>query len=184
MMPSKNPYETMQRTASQSAFHFSSLCHPPFGCVAGFTGLSVPNLVCNKCETIALKGGSTMRVARPTDNLAAIADMYVTGLGFAMLAQFEDHRGFDGVVPGHPKQPYHIEFTSLRGHKVGNAPTPDHLLVFYVADKDEWEADCAQLISAGFREVPSYNPYWDLHGRTFEDVDGYRVVLQNARWTK
>ncbi len=26
------------------------------------------------------------------------------------------------------------------------------------------------------------NPYWDKLGRTFEDPDGYRVVLQNADW--
>jgi len=50
--------------------------------------------------------------------------MYAKGLGFAVLAEFEDHRGFDGVILGHPRQPYHIEFTSQRGHKVGKAPTP------------------------------------------------------------
>jgi hypothetical protein len=130
-----------------------------------------------------VKPGSTMRVARPTDNLAAIAEMYAKGLGFTVLAQFEDHRGFDGVILGHPKQHYHIEFTSQRGHQVGEAPTRDHLLVFYLPDKDDWEAACAQMTSAGFREVPSNNPYWDLQGRTFEDIDGYRVVLQNAAWT-
>ena len=133
---------------------------------------------------LTVKPGSTMRVARPTDNLAAIAEMYARGLGFEVLAAFKDHRGFDGVIVGHPKQPYHIEFTSQREHEVGKAPSQDHLLVFYVPDKDEWEASCAQMISAGFREVPSYNPYWDLQGRTFEDIDGYRVVLQNAAWTK
>ncbi|HEY2569740.1 MAG TPA: VOC family protein [Candidatus Udaeobacter sp.] len=129
-----------------------------------------------------MKSSTTLRVARPTDNLTAIAEMYAKGLGFTVLARFEDHRGFDGVILGHPEQPYHIEFTSRRGHKVGRAPTWDHLLVFYVSDRAEWEASCAQMISARFREVPSYNPYWDLRGRTFEDIDGYRVVLQNAKW--
>jgi len=131
-----------------------------------------------------MKPGSTMRVARPTDNLATLAEMYVKGLGFVMLAEFKDHRGFDGVVLGHPRQRYHIEFTSQREHQVGKAPTQDHLLIFYVPNKDEWEAGCAQMISAGFRNVSSYNPYWDLQGRTFEDIDGYRVVLQNAAWNK
>jgi len=70
-----------------------------------------------------MKPGSTMRVVRPTDNLAAIAEMYAKGLGIDVLAKFEDHRGFDGVILGHPKQPYHIEFTSQRGHEVGKAPT-------------------------------------------------------------
>jgi hypothetical protein len=130
-----------------------------------------------------MKPGSTMRVVRPTDNLATIAEMYAKGLGFDVLAEFEDHRGFDGAILGHPKQPYHIELTSQRGHKVGKAPTRDHLLVFYIPDKNDWEAGCEQMISAGFREAQSSNPYWDLQGRTFEDIDGYRVVLQNAAWT-
>jgi hypothetical protein len=133
---------------------------------------------------VTMKPGSTMRVARPTDNVAAIAEMYAKGLGFAVLAEFTDHGGFDGVILGHPRQPYHIEFTSQRGHKVGKAPTQDHLLVFYVPDKEPWEAGGAQMISAGFHEVPSYNPYCDLQGKTFEDIDGYRVVLQNAPWTE
>ncbi len=127
-----------------------------------------------------MKPGPTMRVARPTDNLEAIAEMYAKRLGFTVLAQFEDHRGFDGIILGHLKQPYHIEFTAQRGHRVGKAPTQDHLLVFYIPGKDDWKAQCAQMLSAGFHQVPSYNPYWDLQGRTFEDIDGYRVVLQNA----
>lgn len=131
-----------------------------------------------------MKPGLMMRVARPTDNLAAIAEMYATGLGLTVLTQFEDHRGFDGIILGHPRQPYHIEFTSQRGREVGKAPNRDHLLVFYIPDRDDWESGCAQMMSAGFREVPSYNPYWDLQGKTFEDIDGYRVVLQNAAWTR
>jgi hypothetical protein len=127
-----------------------------------------------------MKPGSTMRVVRPSDNLATIAEMYAKGLGFAVLGEFKDHRGFDGVILGHPRQPYHVEFTSHQGHKVGKAPTKDHLLVFYIPEKADWEANCAQMISAGFRDVRSYNPYWDVQGKTFEDIDGYRVVLWNA----
>jgi len=28
----------------------------------------------------------------------------------------------------------------------------------------------------------SENPYWDVNGVTFEDPDGWRIVLQNAGW--
>ena len=126
---------------------------------------------------------ATMRVARPTDHLAEITRMYTNGLGLSTLAAFSDHDGFDGVVLGHEGQPYHIEFTSQRGHEVGMAPTQDHLLVFYLPDLEEWENRCARMIEAGFRRVPSYNPYWEVRGRTFEDVDGYRVVLENAAWS-
>ena len=124
-----------------------------------------------------------MRVARPTDRLAGLTAMYVDGLGLSVLATFADHDGFDGVILGHPGERYHIEFTTRRGHEVGRAPTQDHLLVFYVPDHDAWQRACARMEVAGFAGVPSYNPYWDVRGRTFEDLDGYRVVLHNDAWT-
>ena len=31
--------------------------------------------------------------------------------------------------------------------------------------------------AASFAEVPSFNPFWDRHGATFEDPEGYRIVL-------
>jgi hypothetical protein len=131
-----------------------------------------------------MKPGVTMRVARPTDHLAAIAEMYAKGLGFTVLVEFTDHDGFDGVILGHPEQPYHVEFTSQRGHRVGPAPTRDHLLFYYIPDPDEWTESCARMLASGFVSVVSYNPYWDVRGRTFEDLDGYRVVLQNTAWTR
>ena len=125
-----------------------------------------------------------MRVARPTDNLEPIARMYAEGLEMTVLAEFRDHDGFDGAVLGNPGQPYHIEFTTHRRHTVGTSPTKDHLLVFYVPDRDAWSARCERMLAAGFRAVASYNTYWDVQGRTFEDPDGYRVVVQNTAWTR
>ena len=110
--------------------------------------------------------------------------MYSNGLGFQILSEFADHDGFDGIILGHPKWPYHIEFTSKKGHPAGLAPDRDHLLVFYIPEKQEWTELCGQMKAAGFVEVSSFNPYWDVSGKTFEDVDGYRVVLQNGTWTK
>jgi len=125
---------------------------------------------------------SHLRVARPTDNLQAIAAMYQHGLGLKVLSQFFDHKGFDGIMLGDESMPYHFEFTQQRGHSVGSAPTRDNLLVFYIPDMAEWEKRCQQMLNAGFKQVTSYNPYWDRSGRTFEDLDGYRVVLENSAW--
>ncbi len=123
-----------------------------------------------------------MRVARPTDHLALIVAMYRNGLDFEELGSFEDHEGFDGVMLGKRGSGYHLEFTHHRGHQAGRAPTKDNLLVFYRCDEAEWITQCEQMKRAGFVVVPSYNPYWDRQGKTFEDIDGYRVVLQNSRW--
>ena len=124
----------------------------------------------------------TLRVARPTNRLNEIAEMYREGLGFATIGQFVDHDGFDGIILGRRGEPYHLEFTTKRDHRVMGATSPEHLLVFYIPDAQQWSARCARVVAAGFRPVSSFNPYWDVAGRTFEDLDGYRVVLQHATW--
>ena len=123
-----------------------------------------------------------MRVARPTDDLESVARFYRDGLGFSELFRFEDHAGFNGVMLGLSGAPYHLEFTTARGHRAGRAPTADNLLVFYLPDAQQWDEAVARLKSAGYEPVASFNPYWDAHGKTFEDADGYRVVLQQAAW--
>ena len=123
-----------------------------------------------------------LRVARPTDNLTAIIRFYRDGLGFELIDSFEDHQGFDGVMLGHADLPYHLEFTHQRKHSAGKAPSKENLLVFYLPDEEEWRQALDRMMSLGYKPVKSYNPYWDVRGKTFEDVDGYRVVLQGAAW--
>lgn len=123
-----------------------------------------------------------LRVARPTDNLAPLVRFYRDGLGFEVLYQFEGHDGFDGVMLGHGGAAFHLEFTRKAGHAAGRAPTEDNLLVFYLPDEGEWKEAVARMEQAGYSPVPPFNPYWGRKGKTFQDADGYRVVLQNAAW--
>lgn len=124
---------------------------------------------------------STLRVVRPTDNLDTIAEMY-SALGFEKVKEFKNHEGFDGVILGHRKHAYHLEFTHRIGTKIGKAPNQEQQLVFYIACSREWERACRSMISAGFNVVENINPYWESVGKTFEDIDGYRLVLQNLDW--
>lgn len=124
----------------------------------------------------------TLRVARPSDDIDALLPFYRDGLGLNVLYRFEGHDGFDGVMLGREGAPYHFEFTRKRGHRVGRAPTDDNLLVFYHSDASDWHAAVRRMRGAGFAPVPSFNPFWDRNGATFEDPDGYRIVLQNASW--
>ena len=126
--------------------------------------------------------GARLRIARPTDALEPVVRFYTVGLGFEIVGRFEGHDGFDGVMLGHPGAPYHLEFTHKQGHRAGRAPTEDNLLVFYLPDGDIWNAAVERMLAAGYTPVPAFNPYWDRLGRTFEDPDGYRVVLQQAAW--
>ena len=124
----------------------------------------------------------TLRVARPSDDLDALLRFYRDGLGLEILFRFTDHDGFDGVILGKTGAPYHLEFTHAHGHKAGRAPTADNLIVFYISDESAWAAAIARMKRAGFEPVASFNPYWDRDGVTFEDPDGYRVVLQREAW--
>jgi hypothetical protein len=100
-----------------------------------------------------------------------------------VLHRFQDHDGFDGVMLGREGAPYHLEFTHRRGDAVP-ASGGDNLLVFYLPDPDIWRVAVKRMQDVGFAPVRAQNPYWDRDGLTFEDPDGYRVVLQNAAWIR
>ncbi|MBX9687343.1 MAG: VOC family protein [Candidatus Obscuribacterales bacterium] len=123
-----------------------------------------------------------LRVARPTDNLVEVIHFYRDALGMDLLFEFSDHAGFSGAMLGHKGSSYHLEFTQKAGHIAGRAPTQDNLLVFYITDFEAWTRAVARMEKHGYRNVCSFNPYWDKNGKTFEDPDGYRVVLQNSSW--
>lgn len=122
------------------------------------------------------------RIARPTDDIDALLPFYQAGLGLTLLHRFENHQGFDGIILGNDACPYHFEFTRAHAHKAGRSPTFDHLIVFYLPDKTVWNAAIRRMADSGFEPVRAFNPYWDVSGRTFEDPDGYRLVLQCAAW--
>lgn len=123
-----------------------------------------------------------LRIARPVSDLARAAELYARGLGLREVGRFVDHDGFDGVMLAHDGAGHHFEFTACRSHPVRPSPTPEDLVVFYLPQRAQWQQQCERMVEAGFRTVSSFNPYWDRHGRTFEDFDAYRVVLAHLRW--
>lgn len=123
-----------------------------------------------------------LRIARATDHMDDILRFYRDGLGFELIGSFEDHDGFDGIMLGHSGAAYHLEFTHKHGQAAGRAPGQENLLVFYLPDTQDGQRSVERMAAAGFQPVASFNPYWDVRGLTFEDIDGYRVVLQRAAW--
>ena len=126
---------------------------------------------------------SQLRIARPVTNLAESVAMYTQGLGLEVLGSFEEHEGFDGTMLGIKGENVHFEFTFSHLHPVAPTPTAEDLLVFYLPAVEAWQHRCKCLLAAGFKEVPSFNPYWSQNGRTFEVRDGYRLVIQRAAWS-
>jgi len=102
-----------------------------------------------------------LRIARPVSNLEHAAAMFKDGLGLSELGNFENHDGFDGIMLGNPGTGFHLEFTRCRTHPVPPKSTPEDLLVFYVSTTAEWEKVRARLLEVEFKQVQSYNPYWE-----------------------
>jgi catechol 2,3-dioxygenase-like lactoylglutathione lyase family enzyme len=120
-----------------------------------------------------------IRWARPTDRLDAVLAFYRDGLGLTEIGSFRDHAGYDGVMLGLPDAAVHLEFTQHRGGSPCPAPTRDNLLVLYLGE--ERDAAAARLRAAGYVPVEPENPYWSADGLTFEDPDGWRVVLMATK---
>lgn len=83
---------------------------------------------------------------------------------------------------GSPNVDYHFEFTYEHGHEAPLSNSPESLIVFYLPDVQEVERLKIQMISVGFKKIPSHNPYWDKNGYTFEDFEGFRIVLCWQEW--
>ena len=121
-----------------------------------------------------------VRIARPTDRLEEVVSFYRDALGLEVVGSFEHHAGYDGVMLGLPGREYHLEFTRRAGGGPVPAPSKDNLLVLYVEDREAMNELAARLQTHGHHPVPPENPYWAERGLTFEDPDGWRVVLMNT----
>jgi catechol 2,3-dioxygenase-like lactoylglutathione lyase family enzyme len=122
-----------------------------------------------------------VRIARPTDRLEEVVAFYRDALGLPQLGSFSGHAGYDGVMLGLPGRDYHLEFTRHAGGSPCPAPSRDNLLVLYVEDRAALERVAARLAGRGHLPVEPENPYWAARGLTFEDPDGWRVVLMNTQ---
>ena len=121
-----------------------------------------------------------VRVARPTDRLQEVVRFYRDGIGLREIGSFNAHAGYSGVMLGLPGRHYHLEFTEHEQGSPCPAPTKDNLLVLYIHDREAVDRISARLKRMGCEPVPPENPYWQEKGLTFEDPDGWRVVLMKV----
>ncbi|MDF2432183.1 MAG: hypothetical protein JWP44_1814 [Mucilaginibacter sp.] len=103
-------------------------------------------------------------------------DFYGRILGLKVINQFKDHNNYDGVLLGMPGLDWHLEFTISETTPVHSADEDD-LLVFYANSLTEFQAIKEKFVANRIKHVEPKNPYWAKHGITFEDPDGFRIVL-------
>jgi GNAT superfamily N-acetyltransferase/catechol 2,3-dioxygenase-like lactoylglutathione lyase family enzyme len=119
-----------------------------------------------------------LRVARHTERLDDVVRFYRDGLGLVESGRFRDHEGYDGVFLVVPGTQAHIELTTGGGHGAP-IPHPESMLVLYLGD-DEAVRVISRRLTA--EPIGPANPYWAEHGTTFQDPDGFRVVLVPEHW--
>ena len=119
-----------------------------------------------------------LRIARPTRDLDAAERFWVDGLGLGVLWRTEGEHAL--VMVGWPEAAWHLELVADPS-AAPPSPTDEDLLVLYL-DEELPEELHARLLAAGGRRVRARNPYWEEHGRTYEDPDGYRLVLSTRAW--
>ncbi len=127
-----------------------------------------------------LKAGLQIRFARPTDKLSEVVSFYRDGLGMPVIGHFENHAGYSGVMLGMPNEQVHLEFTHGEGGSPCPAPTKDNLVVIYIPDPQTYTEALKQMRDQGHMPVAPENPYWKDKSETFEDPEGWRVVLYNG----
>jgi catechol 2,3-dioxygenase-like lactoylglutathione lyase family enzyme len=122
-----------------------------------------------------------VRVARPTWALDAAVRFYRDLLGFPVLASFEDHDGYSGVIFGLPDAARQLELVWRDG--VAPSPTPEDQLVLYLGSAEAVERAATPLRDGGFEPRVSANPYWSrTNAVCFVDPDGYWLVLSPETW--
>ena len=125
-----------------------------------------------------MSGALQVRFARHTERLEEVLRFYRDGLGLQEIGRFEDHDGYDGVFLALPGTGAHLEFTTGGVHAAPE-PHPETLLVLYLGSQEAVDETCRRL---GEQPVEAANPYWNEHGVTLVDPDGFRVVLVPEAW--
>ncbi|MCB0760349.1 MAG: VOC family protein [Flavobacteriales bacterium] len=122
----------------------------------------------------------TLRVARHTDNLEQLINFYQRIVGLSLLGRFEDHESYSGAFLGLTGAQWHLEFTTSP-HPPVHTTDPDDALVLYVNSQEELNDQRATLERENIALVTNRNPYWNRHGITFRDPDGFLVIFAYPR---
>lgn len=148
-------------------------------------GAAAATRIANAADAVSPKNGALfgvkVRIARPTDKLDEVVGFYKDALGLPELSRFGPHDGYTGVLLGIPGDEIHLEFTHADQGSPCPAPTKDNLLVLYFDSPSRYEEVLTRVKSHGHASVEPMNPYWNRgRSETFEDPDGWRVVLYNG----
>lgn len=121
-----------------------------------------------------------IRIARPTRDLAAAVSFYEL-LDLPVLASFDDHDGYSGVIFGLPDSSRQLELVAHE--RLEPSPTPEDQLVVYLGSAEAVSRLSDRIRAAGFEPAIAPNPYWARSGAVCHvDPNGYWLVLSPEAW--
>ncbi|MDJ0356309.1 hypothetical protein [Paenarthrobacter sp. PH39-S1] len=122
-----------------------------------------------------------IRFARPALDIEAAIRFWVDGVGLPLQGRQEDEgSGHKLAFIGWPDAAWHLEI--VEDDTLQPSPSAEDLLVIYLGGPID-EDVISRIEHAGGVRVAARNPYWDKHGMTFTDVDGYLLVLATRDWS-
>ena len=122
------------------------------------------------------------RIARHTNKLKEVIHFYGEALGLKQIGSFQEHAGYDGVMFALQGTTCHLEFTSNANGGTCAPPGRDNLLVLYFDTNENFRAATERVEGFGHQPVEPENVYWASRGLTYEDPEGWRVVLYNGTY--
>jgi hypothetical protein len=121
-----------------------------------------------------------VRIARPTNDLAAIRRFWVDAVGLDELGGFADEE-MDGLFVGPRDGDWHLELTFDRRRVMVPQPTSEDLIVLYLGSTER-DAVERRLVEHGIATYDHPNHYWASVGATcYLDPDGYGLVISSER---
>ncbi len=124
-----------------------------------------------------------LRIVRHCADPVALAVQYRTGLGMDTQGGFEDRDDYAAVFLGWKGAGWHLAFVRAPAPRVAR-PEAEEALALYEPDDAQWQRRISDLEVAGFVRVTSPNPYWNDHGASFSDREGFRVIVAKLAWPR
>jgi catechol 2,3-dioxygenase-like lactoylglutathione lyase family enzyme len=123
-----------------------------------------------------------VRFARKIADLKTARTFYEKIIGLKLLAEFEDHDGFSGLVFGsHAGGDWQVELVTKRETEAASCACE---LVLY-CDRDEFDRISRRIVEDNIRTLRNENPYWETRGAlTIADSDGNIVVVVPGDWRR
>lgn len=116
-----------------------------------------------------------IRFARHTHDLEIIKNFYCKLIGLHQTGHFKNHEGYDGIFLSYPGESWELEFTVSRDQPK-NVPDEDDMIIIYPSE-EVFEQICSRLTDANKFPIEPKNLYWEIHGVTYLDPDGFRIVI-------